>query len=138
MRMMCRQQYKEKSAIAMSVPGIGPITAMLFLLEVGDVLRFKNFDALNDFVGLCPDTHSSGNKEQSTGITKRHHKQLRSALIEAAWQSIRTDPAMMESYEALTKRMKSTQAIIRIARKLLRRLRAVLISGIPYQKGVVE
>jgi hypothetical protein len=58
-------------------------------------------------------------------------------LIEAAWQAIRTDPALMNSYQALTKRMKGTHAIIRITRKLLRRLRAVLLTGIEYQTGVV-
>jgi hypothetical protein len=57
-------------------------------------------------------------------------------LIEAAWQAIRVDPALLDNYQTLTKRMKGSQAIIRIGRKLLRRLRAVLLSGIPYQKGV--
>jgi transposase len=119
------------------VPGIGPTTAMMFLLEIGDINRFKGFDALNDFVGFCPDTASSGQTDRSCGITTRRHKKLRSALIEAAWQAIRIDPALLQSYQTLTKRMKGTQAIIRIARKLLRRLRAVLISNIPYQRGVV-
>ena len=132
-----QEQYEPKATLAMSVPGIGPTTAMLFLLEVEDIHRFKGFDALNDFIGFCPDTHSSGDKERSTGITTRRHKQLRSALIEAAWVAIRVDPAMMESYQVLTKRMKGVYAIIRIARKLLRRLRAVLISGQPYQKGII-
>ena len=121
----------------MSVPGIGPTTAMLFLLEVGDVKRFKGFDALNDFVGFCPDTASSGEIDHDKGITSRRHNQLRSGLIEAAWQAIRIDPVLLENYQTLTKRMKGSQAIVRIARKLLRRLRAVLISGVPYQKGVV-
>jgi len=130
-------KYAPKAQLAMSVPGIGPTTAMLFLLEVGDVRRFKGFDPLNDFIGLCPDTASSGEKDRDTGITSRRHKQLRSALIEAAWNAIRLDPALLECYQMLIKRMKGSQAIIRIARKLLRRLRAVLLSGIPYQKGVV-
>jgi transposase len=131
-------KYAPKAKLAMSVPGIGPTVAMLFVLEVGDINRFKGFDALNDFVGFCPDTSSSGEKNHDTGITSRRHKQLRSALIEAAWQAIRTDPALLESYQTLTKRMKGSHAIIRIARKLLRRLRAVLLSGIPYQKGIVR
>jgi hypothetical protein len=58
-------------------------------------------------------------------------------LIEAAWAAIRIDPALMESYQALTKRMKGTHAIIRIARKLLRRLRTVMVTGVAYQKGMV-
>jgi transposase len=131
-------KYASKAQLAMSVPGIGPTTSMLFLLEVGDIKRFKGFDALNDFVGLCPDTASSGQTDRDTGITTRRHKQLRTALIEAAWQAIRTDPVLLENYQILTKRMKGSQAIIRIARKLLRRLRAVLLSGISYEKGLVS
>ena len=130
-------KYQSKIKLATSMPGIGPTTAMLFLLEVGDIKRFKNFDALNDFVGFCPDTNSSGETDRKLGITARRHKQLRSALIEAAWQAIRIDPALMNSYQELVKRLKGAQAIIRIARKLLRRLRAVLLTGIEYQKGVV-
>lgn len=136
LRGLQKGKYEKESKLVMSVPGIGPITAMLFLLEAGDIKRFKGFDALNDFIGFCPDTYSSGDTARNTGITARRHKRLRSALVEAAWQAIRIDPALLESYQALTKRMKGNQAIIRIARKLLRRLRAVLLSGIEYQKGV--
>ncbi len=137
LREMRKTKYATNARLATSVPGIGPTTAMLFLLEAGDINRFKGFDALNDFVGLCPDTDSSGDVQRDRGITTRRHKQLRSALVEAAWQAIRTDPALMDSYQSLTKRMKGHEAIIRIARKLLRRLRAVLLSGVPYQKGLV-
>lgn len=137
LRQLRKQQYASTAELLTSIPGIGPITAMLFLLEIGDIKRFKGFDALNDFVGFCPDTNSSGEINRDTGITARRHKQLRSAFIEAAWQSIRVDPAMLDSYKTLTKRMKNNEAIIRIARKLLRRTRAILLSGIPYQKGVM-
>jgi len=137
LRELRKGKYASKVKLATSVPGIGPTTAMLFLLEAGDINRFKGFDALNDFIGFCPDTASSGETDRDRGITTRRHKQLRSALIEAAWQAIRLDPALMNSYQELTKRMKGVHAIIRIARKLLRRLRAVLLTGIEYQKGVV-
>jgi len=137
LRQLRKNKYEAKTKLVMSVPGIGPTTAMLFLLEVGEINRFKGFDALNDFVGFCPDTASSGETDRDRGITARRHKQLRSALVEAAWQAIRTDPALLESYQQLTKRMKGNQAIIRIARKLLRRLRAVLVSGDAYQQGVI-
>lgn len=136
LRQLRKHSYERQAQLAMSVPGVGPTTAMLFLLEIGDIHRFKGFDSLNDFVGLCPDTDSSGETNRSRGITTRRHKKLRTSLIEAAWQAIRIDPTLLESYQNLIKRMKATQAIIRIARKLLRRLRAVLISAIPYQKGV--
>ena len=138
LRQLSKDQYAPQMKLATSVAGIGPTTAMLFLLEVGEVKRFKGFDALNDFVGFCPDTNSSGDTERSRGITKRRHRRLRSALVESAWTAIRTDPALMDSYQTLTKRMTGNRAIIRIARKLLRRLRTVMISGVEYQNGVVK
>jgi transposase len=137
LRELMQSKYTEKAKLLTGTPGVGTTTAMLFLLEIGDIKRFGPFDALNDFVGFCPDTDSTGDTQRDTGITSRRHKQLRSALIEAAWQAIRIDPALLEAYQQLTKRMKGNQAIVRIARKLLRRMRAVLLSGMPYQKGVI-
>lgn len=136
-RELRKNKYEAKVDLALSVCGIGPKTAMLFLLEVGDVRRFKGFDALNDFIGFCPDTDSTGDTHRDTGITSRRHKQLRSSFIQCAWKAVQTDPVMLEYFEEHKKRMPHNQVIIRIARKLLRRLRAVLISGIPYQKGIV-
>jgi transposase len=134
--LMRSQAYKENSELLRSIPGVGPLTAMLFLLEVGDIHRFKSFDALNRLIGFCPDSNSSGEKDIVTGLSVRRHSQLRSMLIEAAWQLIRRDAAMLDAYKELTKRMKGQDAIIRIARKLLRRMRAVLLSGRPYICGI--
>lgn len=137
LRALRKGKYAEKAKLATSVAGIGPTTAMLFLLEVGDINRFKGFDRLNSFIGFCPDKRSSGETDRDRGITSRRHKRLRTALIESAWAAIRIDPALMDSYQALTKRMKGTFAIIHIARKLLRRLRTVMVTGVQYQKGMV-
>jgi transposase len=109
---------------------------MLFLLEVGDVRRFRSFDALNRFIGFCPDAHSSGESQRHTGITLRKHNQLRTMIIEAAWQLVRRDPAMLDYYRMLTKRMKGQDAIIRVARKLLRRMRTLLLNQTLYVSGV--
>jgi len=136
--LMSSEKYAGKAKLLRSVAGVGPITSTLFLLEVGDIKRFKSFDCLNNLIGFYPGSNSSGEKDIDTGISSRKHKQLRSMLIEAAWIAIKKDPAMLEAYEQLTKRMKGNEAIIRIARKLLRRMRAVLISGVEYQKGVVK
>ncbi|HXL57581.1 MAG TPA: IS110 family transposase [Chitinophagaceae bacterium] len=137
LRKLRQNKYDEQSKLLMTAPGVGRTTAMLFLLEIGDIKRFGPFDKLNDFVGFCPDTDSSGDTERDTGITSRRHKQLRSDLIEAAWTAIRIDPALMDAYQKLTKRMKGHHAIVRIARKLLRRMRAMLLTGQPYQIGII-
>lgn len=132
-----KSRYEQKARLVMSIPGIGRTIAMLAVLEIGDIKRFKGFDPLNSMIGFCPDKYCTGDTDHDRGITTRRHKQLRSALLEAAWQAIRIDPALLEAYQQLTKRMKHNEAIVRIARKLLRRMRAVLLSGVPYQKGVI-
>jgi transposase len=134
--LMRSSEFKEKHDLLRTVPGVGPLTAALFLMEIGDVRRFRSFDALNKFVGLCPDSDSSGDNERHTGITMRRHKSLRSALVESAWQLLRRDAAMLNCYKELCKRMKPQKAIIRIARKLLRRMRAVMLHQKMYVKGI--
>lgn len=134
--LMRSEEFRQSSELLRSIPGVGPLTAMLFLLEVGDVRRFKSFDQLNRFVGFCPDSHSSAENERHCGITLRRHNQLRSMLIEAGWQLIRRDAAMLDYYKGLTRRMKGQNAIIRVARKLLRRMRAVMLSERMYVTGI--
>ena len=137
-QLMKTKKHETNMKLLTSIPGIGPTTSTLFLLEAGDISRFRGFDPLNSFVGFYPGSNSSGENDRDTGISNRKHNQLRTLLVEAAWQAIRQDPAMLDAYEKLKKRMKGNKAIIRIARKLLRRMRAVLISGIEYQKGVLK
>jgi transposase len=136
--LMLTERYSQNLEILVSTVGVGPTTGMLFLMEIGDIRRFRTFDQLNNFVGFYPGSNSSGEKEQDTGISKRKHKELRTALVESAWQAIRIDPALMDAYKQLCKRMKANEAIIRIARKLLRRMRAVLIKKQKYEKGVIS
>lgn len=135
--LMGSTKYNRQARLLVTTPGIGSITAMLFLLEIGNIRRFKTFDQLNSFVGLYPGSKSSGETNRSTGLSFRRHNQLRTNLIEASWQLIRRDPAMLETYKQLTKTMKGNEAIIRIARKLLRRMRAVLLNETPYYVGIV-
>ena len=135
--LMRQQKYVAQIKLLNSIPGIGTQLSTLFLLEIGDIRRFKSFDQLNCFIGFYPGSGSSGETHKNRGISNRRHNQLRSLLVEAAWVAIRKDPAMLQAYQDLLKTMKGHAAIIRIARKLLRRIRAVLISGEEYQTGVI-
>ena len=122
----------------MSIPGIGLITGMTFLTEIEDISRFKNLDKLCSYIGLVPMTNSSGEHDSIGPITKRQNKILRSMLIESSWIAIRNDPALMLAYQELTKRMKPSKAIIRIAKKMINRIRYVLKNQTLYVKAVVE
>ena len=103
-----------------------------------DIKRFGKFDKLSAFVGLVPDTDSSGKTDTVTGITERQQRYLRSLLIEAAWKSIREDPAMTMAFGKLTKRMIKNRAIIRIAKKLLSRVMYVWRNQKDYVCSVAE
>lgn len=120
-----------------SVPGIGFVTAITYYAELVDMDRFSGADRLAGFVGLVPSVSSSGTTEHVRGLTKRRNRYLRYLIIEAAWRAIRKDEALLYSFNQLTKRMKKQEAIIRIARKLLTRLRYVWRKEVPYCPGVV-
>jgi len=121
-----------------SVPGIGFKTAMILYTEVMDINRFRKLDHLKSYAGLVPSTWSSGETDRTRGLTHRRNRQLRYVLIEAAWISIRKDPVLLHRYNQLTLRMTKQEAIIRIASKLLNRVRYVWKNDTPYVVGVVE
>lgn len=120
-----------------SVPGIAFITAMSLFTEIIDIKRFRDFDHLASFVGLVPALYSSGETEYSRGISFRHNKFLRPIIIEAAWTAIRKDPAITLVYSQLIKQMSKQKAVIKIAKKLLSRIRHVWIQKEHYQFALV-
>jgi transposase len=122
-----------------SVPGIGPLTSFAIYVELVDIERFRNLDHLASYVGLVPSTQSSATTVIEKGICFRHNKYLRSALIESAWVAIRKDPALLDAYGHLKKHhLASSEAIIRIAKKLLNRIRFVWINNSEYVCGLVS
>ena len=137
-KMMREQRYKTNYYLLRSIPGIGPLTAASLLVEIGDVKRFETFYQLNNFIGLVPMEHSSGDNESKGILTVRKHRQLRSDLVESAWTAKRTDPAMSLYFHEQVKRKDSKIVIIKIARKLLNRIRYVLINQTSYEYGIVK
>jgi transposase len=132
------EKYSKLVPLLCSVPGIGLISAMIIATEIQDIRRFKNIDHQCAYIGLIPNTHSSGEKENIGKITNRGNKHLKNALIECAWMSIKYDPALLIAFKRLCKTMDSNKAIIRIARKLLSRIRYVLMNNKPYIPCVVK
>ena len=120
-----------------SIPGISFITAVTFFTEIININRFKRLDDLSSYVGLVPAVRSSGQRERTLGISNRHNRFLRNLLIEAAWVAVRKDPALTMCYGELIKRMKKQKAIIKIAKKLLNRIRYVWKNNQSYEIAVV-
>jgi transposase len=85
---------------------------------------------------LIPDTKTTGETEHIGGLTFRRNAQLRAVLIEAAWTASRLDPVLLLAFNQYCRRMKKTKAIVKIARKLLNRIRYVLKNQRDYVPGV--
>lgn len=131
------EPYQEWADLLETVPGIGRLTAIKFLLQLGDIRRFRSLDALCNYVGLVPASRNSGDRVRQGRLTHRGHTQLRTMLVEAAWTAIGVDPALSHCYTELKKRMLPQKAIVRIAKKLLARIRYVLKNKVAYEKGVL-
>jgi transposase len=131
-------EYCENVRLLRTVPGISILTAMTILTELYTITRFKSLDQLASYFGLIPDTDSSGEKDKTKGITKRRNPELRGMIIESSWVAVRKDPALTMAYDQLVKHMKGTNAIIRIARKLVNRIRYVLKNQKEYVPAVVQ
>ena len=76
----------------MTIPGVGPITALTWALEVGDTSRFSSIKQAISYCGLCGDEKSSADKAMRTPISKQRNKHMQSVLVEAAKLAPRLSP----------------------------------------------
>jgi len=126
------ERYKNNIKILRSITGVGLLTSMEILLELGDVSRFKNSKQIASYVGLTPSQYSSGEHIRMGHIAKSGKSNLRSLLVEASWMLIRKDNIMQEKYEKLKYRVGVKRAIVAIARKLLIIARIMLLNKVNY------
>ena len=137
LRAYCRKHYKKDYYLLRSVPGVGSIVACGIICELGDLRRFKNFKQLASYVGLIPSVHQSGDNLTTSGLTPRANRIMRSYLVEATWQALRFDPVMQEYFRSHQgKDIK--RILVKVARKLLSRIHAIIKTETPYQIGVIK
>jgi transposase len=104
----------------MQLPGIGVVIAMTILSAIGDIHRFASAGKLVGYAGIGAGIHDSGQEHIEKPITKSGRKELRWALVEAAWRAVRSSPYWKEQYEKYLQRLRRpSQAIVVVARKLL-------------------
>jgi len=135
-----KERYHKAFLIVKSAPGIGWLTAIRLVLELGeDFSRFASGRNIASFVGLTGSECSTGERVCRGRITGQGNAFVRSWLIESAWVCIRLDPAMQEFFQRIYRNSGSKKkAIVAVARKMVVRLRACAIGNVPYQIGVVE
>jgi transposase len=141
LRALCRKErYKRAFALAMSLPGIGWFTAIRLVLEFGeDLSHFSTGKKIASFVGLTASEHSTGETEHRGRITGMGSGFIRAALVESSWIALRKDPALLAKFMRVWKgRGSKKKAIVAVARVLIVRLRACLVTGTPYVVGTVK
>ena len=127
------QEYREKVKWLTSLPGIGVLTALELLTELGDIRRFKRADQVAAYVGLTPSEYSSGAAVRRGHISRCGKAALRSRLVEASWVAIRFDPQLADIYQRIRARQGGKKAIVAVARRLLLRVRRLLLDKRCYQ-----
>ena len=106
--------------LLMTIPGVGPVTALTFVAAVDRVERFERTHHLQSYLGLTPGENSSSERERRTGITKAGSTAVRRTLVQAAWAAIRVAPkAPMVKWAAqIAERRGRFIAVVALARKM--------------------
>ena len=82
----------------MTHPGVGALTALAFVLIIGNADRFRSGKQIASYVGLVPLEESSGNRRRLGHITKQGSSMLRFLLVEAAQVTVRSLPEWRSKY----------------------------------------
>jgi transposase len=131
------QQEVEKCPEAQRLqthPGVGPLTALAFVLIIGKPDRFQCGKQIASYLGLVPLEDSSGNRRRLGHITKQGNSLLRFLLVEAAQVTARSLPEWRSRYVHLTMRRGRKIAKVAMARKLAVRLYWMMRKGWDYKQ----
>jgi transposase len=99
-------------------PGVGPITALAFVLVLGTPDRFRCGKQVGSYLGLIPCEDSSAGKQRRGHLSKQGNTLLRYLLVEAAQAAVRCDPEWRRRFLHLAMRRQRNIAIAAMARKL--------------------
>jgi transposase len=118
-RLSTTETWSKDIPYLVQLPGFGMLNAMTVLSAIGDITRFLTSKKLVGYAGLGGSVHDSGQSHYTGPITKQGRKELRWALVEAAWVAIEHHPFWKQEFHKLNHRMKTNKAIVAIARRLL-------------------
>ena len=103
-------------------PGVGALTALAFVLIIGQPDRFQCGKQIASYLGLVPSEESSGQRRRLGHITKQGNSLLRFLLVEAAQVTVRSDQEWRNKYFHLALRRGRKIAKVAMARRLAVRL----------------
>jgi transposase len=129
-------QRDQMALLLQTQPGVGPITALAYVLTMGDVSRFPRGKQVASYLGLIPREHSSGGRQHLGAISKQGNRMLRMLLVEAAQTAVRLDPGFRKEYLHRCHQKPKAVAKVAAARKLAVRLYWILRTKVAYPEVV--
>lgn len=134
LRQLMRQpRWSRPAALLQTMPGIGPLTALTILSELGDVSRFRSRAAIANYAGLIPKSRRSDGTARYGSITRRGPSHLRRMLIEAAWVSFAKVPAYQSLFERVERTGCRRKAVVAVARRMLEDAYVMLKKDEPFR-----
>jgi transposase len=125
-----------KARLLMTIPGVGPITAMFMVAEIEDIDRFKSYRHLASYAGLVPRLDASADKQRLGRITKQGSPYLRTALVEAAQAATRTKSRLSVYFRKRIVRSGYQKAIVATAHKIIQYAFYILRDQTPYRDSI--
>ena len=129
------EKFPEAQRLA-THPGVGPLTALAFVLIIGKAERFQCGKQVASYLGLVPLEDSSGNRRRLGHITKQGSSMLRFLLVEAAQVTVRSLPEWRNRYFHLMMRRGRKIAKVAMARRLAVSLYWMMRQGWDYQQCI--
>ncbi len=129
---MARAKGDPTCCLLMTAPGVGPVTALAYVVTIGDAARFAKSRAVGAYVGLTSRRWQSGEMDYSGRISKHGDAMLRALLYEAAnslLTVVRRAHPLKDWARRIRKRTSHKKACVALARKLAVILHRMLITG---------
>jgi len=120
----------------MTHPGVGPLTALAYVMIIGTPERFHCGKQIGTYVGMIPSEDSSAGKQRLGHISKQGNSLLRFLLVEAAQAAARSNPEWRRRYIHLAMRRHKSIAKVAMGRKLGVRLYWMWRNGCAYSPSL--
>lgn len=125
-----------QARLLMTQPGVGAITALAFVMTIGDANRFQRGKQVASYLGLIPREHSSSGQQRLGAISKQGNSFMRLLLVEAAQTAVRRDEGLRKKYQHRCHSKAKGVAKVAAARKLAVRLYWMLRTHTAYPEIV--
>jgi transposase len=132
------QEAKKRPEVArlMTHPGVGPLTALAYVLIIGTPERFHCGKQVGTYVGMIPSEDSSAGKQRLGHISKQGNSLLRFLLVQAAQAAVRINPEWRRRYIHLAMRRHKSIAKVAMGRRLAVRLYWMWRNGCEYSPSL--